>query len=438
MAELTLDRMAAGGIHDQLAGGFHRYAVDAIWLVPHFEKMLYDNALLARAYLAGLRGDGRAAPRRGRRLDARLPRARAAPAARRLRVGHRRRHRRRRGIDVRLDARRGARAARRRCRARRGAVRHHATRATSRERPCSRACSSSTRRATRSGVPAERLPELRRRMLEARALRPQPALDDKALASWNGMALAALAEGARVLDRPDLLEAAEQLRRVPARPAVPPRRHALALAPRGPQLDPRLPRRPRAGRRGPVAAPPRDARPALAGRGATARAARRRALLRPRRTRLVRHRGGRRGARRPAAHARRRSDALGGIDARRPARAPRATRRRRRARGAGAQPSCADAGDLPARAPQAFGNLLCVASALLADVEHRRDRRRADDPAARALGRAAVAASGPETIVWLDPARSTASDERARRLRLPRAARACRRWRGEDALTCRR
>ena len=47
-------------------------------------------------------------------------------------------------------------------------------------------------------------------MLEARARRPQPALDDKALASWNGMALAALAEGARVLDRPDLLEAAEQ------------------------------------------------------------------------------------------------------------------------------------------------------------------------------------------------------------------------------------
>ena len=45
-------RMADGGIHDQLGGGFHRYAVDAIWLVPHFEQMLYDNALLARAYLA--------------------------------------------------------------------------------------------------------------------------------------------------------------------------------------------------------------------------------------------------------------------------------------------------------------------------------------------------------------------------------------------------
>jgi uncharacterized protein YyaL (SSP411 family) len=49
--ELTLDAMAAGGIHDQLGGGFSRYAVDAGWIVPHFEKMLYDNALLARTYL---------------------------------------------------------------------------------------------------------------------------------------------------------------------------------------------------------------------------------------------------------------------------------------------------------------------------------------------------------------------------------------------------
>jgi uncharacterized protein YyaL (SSP411 family) len=48
--ELTLDRMAAGGIFDQLAGGFARYSVDDRWLVPHFEKMLYDNALLARTY----------------------------------------------------------------------------------------------------------------------------------------------------------------------------------------------------------------------------------------------------------------------------------------------------------------------------------------------------------------------------------------------------
>jgi uncharacterized protein len=51
--ELTLDAMARGGIHDQVGGGFARYSVDRTWLVPHFEKMLYDNALLARAYLHG-------------------------------------------------------------------------------------------------------------------------------------------------------------------------------------------------------------------------------------------------------------------------------------------------------------------------------------------------------------------------------------------------
>ena len=51
MVERTLDAMAFGGMYDQVGGGFHRYSTDAIWLVPHFEKMLYDNALLARVYL---------------------------------------------------------------------------------------------------------------------------------------------------------------------------------------------------------------------------------------------------------------------------------------------------------------------------------------------------------------------------------------------------
>ncbi len=55
MALFTLRAMACGGIHDQVGGGFHRYAVDGTWTVPHFEKMLYDNALLARAYLHGYR-----------------------------------------------------------------------------------------------------------------------------------------------------------------------------------------------------------------------------------------------------------------------------------------------------------------------------------------------------------------------------------------------
>jgi uncharacterized protein YyaL (SSP411 family) len=59
MARSTFARMAAGGMHDQIGGGFHRYAVDRVWLVPHFEKMLYDNALLARfgAHLWQATGD---------------------------------------------------------------------------------------------------------------------------------------------------------------------------------------------------------------------------------------------------------------------------------------------------------------------------------------------------------------------------------------------
>jgi len=51
IVEVSLQHMANGGIYDQLGGGFHRYSVDAEWLVPHFEKMLYDNALLSRLYL---------------------------------------------------------------------------------------------------------------------------------------------------------------------------------------------------------------------------------------------------------------------------------------------------------------------------------------------------------------------------------------------------
>ncbi len=59
MARLTLERMAAGGMHDQVGGGFHRYSTDRRWLVPHFEKMLYDNALLTIAYIEGFQATGR-------------------------------------------------------------------------------------------------------------------------------------------------------------------------------------------------------------------------------------------------------------------------------------------------------------------------------------------------------------------------------------------
>jgi uncharacterized protein YyaL (SSP411 family) len=59
MVELSLDRMAAGGIYDQIGGGFHRYSVDNEWLVPHFEKMLYDNALLSQLYLHAYQATGK-------------------------------------------------------------------------------------------------------------------------------------------------------------------------------------------------------------------------------------------------------------------------------------------------------------------------------------------------------------------------------------------
>ena len=66
--ELTCRQMANGGIYDQLGGGFSRYSVDGYWLVPHFEKMLYDNALLSRLYLETYQATGdaftAASPRR--------------------------------------------------------------------------------------------------------------------------------------------------------------------------------------------------------------------------------------------------------------------------------------------------------------------------------------------------------------------------------------
>ena len=88
MVTRTLDAMADGGINDQLGGGFARYSTDAHWLVPHFEKMLYDNALLAHAYLEGYRAtaDERYAARRAR--DARLH---AGGAAHRRRAASHRR-----------------------------------------------------------------------------------------------------------------------------------------------------------------------------------------------------------------------------------------------------------------------------------------------------------------------------------------------------------
>ena len=82
MVTTTLDAMAAGGIYDHVGGGFARYSTDTVWLVPHFEKMLYDQALLVGAYLRGHLVTGTAALPRGRRGDDRLRAARPAPRRR--------------------------------------------------------------------------------------------------------------------------------------------------------------------------------------------------------------------------------------------------------------------------------------------------------------------------------------------------------------------
>ena len=114
MITTTLDAMAAGGIHDQLGGGFARYSTDDTWLVPHFEKMLYDNALLTRAYLHGYLVTGEARYRARRRGHRRVRAARPARSRRRLLLRRGRRLRGRRGQVLLLVARRDPRGLRRR------------------------------------------------------------------------------------------------------------------------------------------------------------------------------------------------------------------------------------------------------------------------------------------------------------------------------------
>jgi uncharacterized protein YyaL (SSP411 family) len=207
MATLTLDRMAAGGIRDQLGGGFHRYAVDGVWLVPHFEKMLYDNALLASAYASahGATGEERYRVIAQEVLDDLLRSFRLehggfasaldadtdgvegstytwTPAQLREAIG----------VEAALvQAVYGVEE---------GGNFEGATVLSQVLGPDAAA--------ERTGIPARRLDALRDRLLEVRGERPQPARDDKALASWNGMALAAFAEAGRRFDRSDYVDAA--------------------------------------------------------------------------------------------------------------------------------------------------------------------------------------------------------------------------------------
>ena len=179
---LTLDGMAAGGMYDLVGGGFHRYSVDGQWLVPHFEKMLYDNALLVRPYLHAwlLTGEERYRVVAEQTLDyllreLRLESGGFASAQDADTDGVE-------GLTYTWTAEEGAPA---------GLL-----------QPFEHG---------RAVLRGELDSETRARLLAVREQRPQPALDDKVIASWNGLALAALAEGARRLERGDLLAAAVEL-----------------------------------------------------------------------------------------------------------------------------------------------------------------------------------------------------------------------------------
>jgi hypothetical protein len=198
MALSTLQAMARGGIHDQLGGGFARYAVDAAWTVPHFEKMLYDNALLARAYLHGWQVSGEPRLREvcERTLDFAL-RELGGPEG---------------GFCSSLDA------------DSEGVEGKFYVWSTAELREIlgnladeAIAYFGASERGNFEGgmnVLEERGPrppsleEIRKRLLDARDRRVRPARDDKRLTAWNALMISALADASAVLDRHDYLEAA--------------------------------------------------------------------------------------------------------------------------------------------------------------------------------------------------------------------------------------
>jgi uncharacterized protein len=186
MVTATLDGMAAGGFYDVVGGGFHRYSVDDRWLVPHFEKMLYDNATLAPAYLHAWVVTGRDRYREvvEETLDYVL-RELALPGG---------------GLasaqDADTDGVEGLTYTWTPDEASEVGLSHELLEPFEHGRYV---------------VRGELAPEFRARLLAERDERAQPFRDDKALASWNGLALAALAEAGYRLERGDWLAAARDL-----------------------------------------------------------------------------------------------------------------------------------------------------------------------------------------------------------------------------------
>jgi len=208
MVEQTCRAMAGGGMHDQLGGGFARYSVDAEWVVPHFEKMLYDNALLLRVYLHLWRATGSASARRVALLTAdfllaelRTPEGGFASALDADSPGPDGRNHE--GafyawtpaqLAAALGPEDAARAAAVFAVTTEGSFEHGASVLQLREEP--------------EGLDAEWFASVRARLLAARATRPRPTRDDKVVAAWNGLAIAALAETGALLDRSEYVGAA--------------------------------------------------------------------------------------------------------------------------------------------------------------------------------------------------------------------------------------
>jgi hypothetical protein len=198
--ERTLDAMLAGGIYDQVGGGFARYSVDSAWLVPHFEKMLYDNGLLARAYLHGYQVLGHERYRRvcEETLDWLLREMRGPEG----------------GFYSAYDADSEGEEGKfyvwtpdeiRTVLADPDPILDHygVTEAGNFEGKNILHLANGAAAAAPEGLDAARAA-----LLATRAERVLPGLDDKRLCSWNALAIAALAEAGAVLDRPDYLEAA--------------------------------------------------------------------------------------------------------------------------------------------------------------------------------------------------------------------------------------
>jgi uncharacterized protein YyaL (SSP411 family) len=197
MSSHTLRAMASGGMYDQIGGGFARYSVDAQWLVPHFEKMLYDNALLARAYLHGWQVTGEELFRRVscETLDWALREMRAPEG----------------GFYSALDADSEGEEGKFYVWTPdeiRAVLGEDAEEAIAYFGVTDRGNFEGKSILTRGEREPEGLPELRRRLYEARSQRVWPGLDDKRLTAWNAMMISALADAGATLGRPDYLEAA--------------------------------------------------------------------------------------------------------------------------------------------------------------------------------------------------------------------------------------